>query len=146
MRISTRLALIVMAVVVFTGSIMTTSVTAGDIWVRGHVRSNGSYVTPHYRSRPDGIFSNNYSTYPNINPYTGKTGTRRSPSYSSYPRYRTRTYSAPSYSAPSYRTKSYSVPSYSVPSYRTKSYSFSSPSLGSFGLGSSFGRSRIGGR
>jgi len=48
-----------------------------DVHVRGHYRSNGSYVQPHYRSNPDGNSYNNWSTYPNVNPYTGSTGARR---------------------------------------------------------------------
>jgi len=57
--------------------------------VRGTFRSNGTYVQPHYRSNPDRSFYNNWSTYPNINPYTGAIGTRYTPSYrySPAPRY-----------------------------------------------------------
>ena len=47
---------------------------AGDIHVNGYYRSNGTYVQPHYRSAPDGNFSNNWSTLGNINPYTGEAG------------------------------------------------------------------------
>ena len=47
-----------------------------DVYVRGYYRSNGTYVQPHYRSNPDGNFYNNWSTYPNVNPYTGETGTK----------------------------------------------------------------------
>jgi hypothetical protein len=68
-----------------------------DVYVRGHYRSNGTYVSPHYRSNPDGNPYNNWSTYPNVNPYTGRMGTRRVPSYS--PTFRS--YS-PSYQTPSY--------------------------------------------
>ena len=35
--------------------------SASDVYVRGYYRSNGTYVQPHYRSRPDGIVTNNYS-------------------------------------------------------------------------------------
>ena len=52
-----------------------------DVHVRGYFRSNGTYVAPHYRSDRDGNFHNNWSTHPNVNPYTGKRGTRRTPSY-----------------------------------------------------------------
>jgi hypothetical protein len=48
-----------------------------DVSVRGYYRSNGTYVQPHYRSNPDGNVYNNWSTYPNVNPYTGRTGTKR---------------------------------------------------------------------
>jgi hypothetical protein len=44
--------------------------------VRGHVRKDGAYVQPHVRTNPDRSTFNNYSTKPNINPYTGKAGTR----------------------------------------------------------------------
>jgi hypothetical protein len=40
--------------------------------VRGYYRSNGTYVSPHMRSNPDGNFYNNWSTVGNINPYTEK--------------------------------------------------------------------------
>ena len=56
---------------------ITTAPAFADVFVQGHLRSNGSYVQPHYRSNPDGNVSNNWSTYGNINPYTGKVGTRR---------------------------------------------------------------------
>ena len=85
--------------------------------VRGYFRSNGTYVRPHYRSNPDGNFWNNWSTYPNINPYTGAIGTRRTPSYS-----RGYSWSTPSYSwsSPSYQSNySWLTPSYSYPSYGT---------------------------
>jgi hypothetical protein len=49
--------------------------------VNGYFHSNGTYVQPHYRSNPDSSFRNNWSTYPNINPYTGVQGTRQTPSY-----------------------------------------------------------------
>ena len=44
--------------------------------VRGYVRSNGTYVEPHYRSSPNSTKYDNYSTKGNINPYTGKVGTK----------------------------------------------------------------------
>lgn len=56
------------------------SVQAADVSVRGYFRSNGTYVMPHFRSAPDGSFFNNWSTSPNVNPYTGVTGSKRYPS------------------------------------------------------------------
>ena len=57
----------------------------GSSYVKGYFKSNGTYVAPHYRSSPDGNFYNNWSTYGNINPYTGKEGTKRTPEkYRSY--------------------------------------------------------------
>ncbi len=57
--------------------LLTTTVANADVYVRGYYRSNGTYVQPHYRSDPDGNPHNNWSTYPNVNPYTGKRGTKR---------------------------------------------------------------------
>lgn len=54
-----------------------------DVYVHGYYRSNGSYVEPHYRSNPDNSIYNNWSTSPNINPYTGNRGTRSTQNYSS---------------------------------------------------------------
>ncbi len=50
-----------------------------DTFVRGHTRSDGTYVQPHYRSNNDGNFNNNWSTQGNTNPYTGEHGTRTQP-------------------------------------------------------------------
>lgn len=48
----------------------------GQTHVAGYVRSNGVVVSSHMRSQADGIFSNNWSTRGNVNPYTGKIGTK----------------------------------------------------------------------
>jgi hypothetical protein len=50
---------------------------ADDVSVKGHFRKDGTYVQPHMRSSPDSSFNNNWSTSPNVNPYTGKEGTRQ---------------------------------------------------------------------
>ena len=63
------------------------SVAEADVYVRGYRRSNGTYVQPHYRSAPDRSFYNNWSTRPNVNPYTGRYGSRYTPSYRSYRNY-----------------------------------------------------------
>jgi hypothetical protein len=46
-----------------------------QVYHRGYVRQDGTYVQPHYQSAPDGNKFNNYSTQGNINPYTGQAGT-----------------------------------------------------------------------
>ena len=56
----------------------------GSNWVRGHVRSDGTYVAPHLRTNPDSSRYNNYSSSPNINPYTGRSGTVDPNPYSGY--------------------------------------------------------------
>lgn len=42
------------------------------MYIEGYYRSDGTYVRPHYRSKPDGNPYNNYSFPGNVNPYTGK--------------------------------------------------------------------------
>lgn len=51
------------------------ALAGGSNLVKGHIRSDGTYVAPHYRSNPDSTKLNNYSTQGNYNPYTGQQGT-----------------------------------------------------------------------
>jgi hypothetical protein len=50
------------------------SAFAKDVYVRGHVRKDGTYVAPHHRTSPDSTQNNNYGTVGNYNPYTGQEG------------------------------------------------------------------------
>lgn len=51
-------------------------VEARTIRVRGYYKpSTGRYVMPHYRTSPNRIKWDNWSTKGNINPFTGKKGT-----------------------------------------------------------------------
>ncbi|PTD15039.1 hypothetical protein [Flavobacterium columnare] len=43
--------------------------------VNGYYRSNGTYVEPHYRTNRNNTNTDNYTTRPNTNPWTGKPGT-----------------------------------------------------------------------
>jgi hypothetical protein len=54
----------------------TCSLAHADNNVRGHFRGNGTYVQPYHRSSRDNNPNNNWSTRPNINPYTGRQGTQ----------------------------------------------------------------------
>lgn len=47
-----------------------------DHTVSGYTRSNGTYVRPSHATNPDSTKNNNYSTRGNVNPYTGKIGTK----------------------------------------------------------------------
>jgi hypothetical protein len=49
---------------------------SGPVSVKGYTRKDGTYVAPHVRSAPNSTKSDNYSTAGNINPYTGKAGTK----------------------------------------------------------------------
>jgi hypothetical protein len=51
----------------------------GEHYVSPHVRQNGSFVQGHYQSNPDNSFWNNWSSKGNVNPHTGKIGTRLPP-------------------------------------------------------------------
>ncbi len=55
-----------------------TDSAVAQVYVRGHNNSNGTYVNSYYRTYPDSNRQNNWSTSPNVNPYTGERG-RRSP-------------------------------------------------------------------
>lgn len=47
-----------------------------DHAISGYTRSNGTYVQPSHATNPDVTRNNNYSTKGNVNPYTGKIGTK----------------------------------------------------------------------
>jgi len=49
---------------------------ADDVHVKGYYRADGTYVEPHYRSAPNSTTSDNWSTIGNVNPHTGKIGTK----------------------------------------------------------------------
>lgn len=66
------------------------SAFAGDHYVSGYTRSNGTYVAPHYQTNPNSTTSDNYSTVGNVNPYTGAPGTKPD--------------TRPSYAAPTFYT------------------------------------------
>lgn len=56
-----------------------TSHSGGDVTVKSYFKSDGTYVAPHLRSAPDGVFGNNWTTKGNVNPYTGSLGTKVTP-------------------------------------------------------------------
>lgn len=49
---------------------------AGDTYVRGYTKKDGTYVQGHYRTKPNSTANDNYSTRGNVNPYTGESGTK----------------------------------------------------------------------
>ena len=48
----------------------------GSHAVKGHVTKSGKYVAPHHATNPNGIKADNWSTKGNVNPRTGKEGTK----------------------------------------------------------------------
>lgn len=53
--------------------------SGGNHSVRGHVKSDGTYVSPHYATNPNNTQRDNWSSKPNVNPYTGKEGVKEPP-------------------------------------------------------------------
>ena len=51
--------------------------SSSDVYVSPYVKKDGTFVQGHMRSAPNGTKSDNFSNRGNINPYTGKRGTKR---------------------------------------------------------------------
>lgn len=52
------------------------SAFARDVYVKPHIRSDGTYVEGHHRSSPNNTKLDNFSTQGNYNPSTGEIGKR----------------------------------------------------------------------
>lgn len=50
--------------------------STGEHYVKPHVTKNGTYVKGHMQTNPNGTKLDNWSTKGNVNPYTGKPGTK----------------------------------------------------------------------
>ncbi len=50
--------------------------SGGNHAIRGYVKSNGTYVAPSHATNPNGTKLDNWTTRGNVNPYTGKVGTK----------------------------------------------------------------------
>lgn len=50
-------------------------VNPNSVYVQGHYRSDGTYVQGHYKTVSNNTNRDNYTTKPNVNPYTGVKGT-----------------------------------------------------------------------
>lgn len=48
----------------------------GSHSVQGYTRKDGTYVAPHHATNRDDTKNNNWTTQGNVNPYTGKPGTK----------------------------------------------------------------------
>lgn len=58
------------------GALMLPTAVSAQVHVKGYVKKDGTYVAPYVRSSPNNTTLDNYSTRGNVNPYTGKVGTR----------------------------------------------------------------------
>jgi hypothetical protein len=52
------------------------SSSGGSHNVKGHVKKDGTYVAPHSATNPNQTQRDNWSSKPQVNPYTGKEGTK----------------------------------------------------------------------
>jgi hypothetical protein len=50
--------------------------SGGSHAVKGHFKKDGKYVQPHRATNPNQTQKDNWSSKPNVNPYTGKPGTK----------------------------------------------------------------------
>lgn len=108
---------------------------AAQVGVSGYYRSNGTYVAPHVRTNPNNTINDNWTTRPNVNPYTGRVGTR-SPSYGSS------NYGSSNYGSSSYGSSStYRAPrtTYGSSYGSSSSTSRGSTTYGTSSQGSSYG-------
>lgn len=71
------------------------SPASADTYVKGHTKSDGTYVPGHWRSSPNSTTLDNFSTKGNVNPYTGRQGTDdpyKAPEFKPYTAPRTPSY------------------------------------------------------
>ncbi|SNS84064.1 hypothetical protein SAMN05421640_1468 [Ekhidna lutea] len=54
--------------------LLVAQVNSTHVYVNGYYKSNGTYVSGHYRTSPNSTNRDNFSTIGNVNPYTGKSG------------------------------------------------------------------------
>lgn len=75
-----KLALVAVSLGVALGSSMVfakkSGSGSGSHSVRGHFKKDGTYVEPHHATNPNNTQKDNWSSKPNVNPYTGKKGTK----------------------------------------------------------------------
>ena len=51
--------------------------STGPVYVKGYTTKSGHYVEPHYRTRPNKNFYNNWSTKGNENPWNQRKGKQK---------------------------------------------------------------------
>ena len=56
-------------------NIYSTNTNPNHVQVDGYFRSDGTHVESYMRTAPNNTIIDNFSTHPNLNPYTGEIGT-----------------------------------------------------------------------
>lgn len=64
-----------LAAAAFTAMAAIAESVAAQTYVKPYVRKDGTYVQPHFKTKPNSTTLDNWSTRGNTNPYTGKAGT-----------------------------------------------------------------------
>ena len=75
MKITKSVLLALFVFVFLSGTECFAQVNTNTVWVKGYTKANGTHVQGHYRTAPNNTINDNFSTYPNVNPYTGIQGT-----------------------------------------------------------------------
>jgi PBCV-specific basic adaptor domain len=57
-------------------SIIFNNYSFADDYVNGYFKKDGTYVNGHYKTSPNATNVDNYTTRPNVNPYTSNDGTK----------------------------------------------------------------------
>jgi hypothetical protein len=65
-----------MRYVVLFAALIAAPLSAQTVNVKPTIRKDGTFVNSHQRTAPNSTTRDNWSTKPNVNPYTGKAGTR----------------------------------------------------------------------
>jgi len=102
--------------------VSTAQVNPSQTYVPAHYRTNGTYISGYYKTTPNSTNRDNFTTKPNVNPYTLKPGyiePDNKSALTSTTLYKSSLESKPASSTS--LTTIYSVPSYTTPT--TSSYS-----------------------
>lgn len=67
----------ILAVAALLAAVIAAPAQSKNTYVRGYVKpSTGTHVPPSFRTAPNRTKLDNWSSKPNVNPYTGKPGTK----------------------------------------------------------------------
>jgi len=73
MKLIRLLSLLAFSLCLFAGQAKS-QVNPSSTYVSGYTKSDGTYVSGYYKTTPNSTNRDNYTTKPNVNPYTGTSG------------------------------------------------------------------------
>lgn len=68
--------ILLIAVLCFLTNGVMAAKNGGSHYVSGYTTKSGNYVPPHHATNPNNTKNDNWSTRGNVNPHTGKPGTK----------------------------------------------------------------------